>query len=1150
MLATGNASSVVGMSQPYPPPSALASHSRTNSAASLIRAPSTVALLNARRSYLDESALTPQEYIVYLSSFACIKPAPSGQPGLIDEQDAMRYLREECGMTTADELEILPLFERTPLGLGSGHFFAMLRLVSWAQQGKSACKELVFTQTKPARIAPPKKITTPQSASAVTFGNVQEISIPAPRSSTAGPASSVKVPPPKPESSTKPILTPVREESSLNLNDTAPSSPTATFKPPPAVPAKPQMPKLVAPKPKVANPNVPLNLEDLRSKPVPLPPSSSANPFRDGATSTTGYVSGSGYAVALGAASTIPANVSTPTGALLGFDPAPNPFKQSKPRIVKPTPVRASSPASNPFRNGTPAMAAQSNFPKVVFDPADDASSQASSSRSRQHHHQQQHDRLGASSPPLPPRPGDRNPPPLPPRHISPLIQAGLHARSEVRRAQESLPPKTFTVLQSSTARHGGHAPAKPRLLNGQTAPPEIAAVASHMKKRSISGVKSLLGGSSVVGMDSRKVGPDGQPLQRRDSQQSASDMGRNDTELGTSMRRTSSQLHRGISAESEVGAASSTVSHGGPHHQQQRTVPTVAPKPIYAKKAGSTTGGDDASTSVTKVKPTLPSWLKEQEQLQREALASGSEPPSPPPIQPTEGGVRGRVSRTVVDELTDSAEAMSDEAAAANAASIDRHNPFFPPHQRDEGRSPNPNAVEAEGLDDSAVSSNRRLGRSKTMSSATRPPPPRRSRAAAGETDTNAADDGSAVSSNAAWGHSLNSGVHAGFKPNKEPKNSGGLRLVPPSKQARMNISGAEQFEQEGIRPATDLRKVSGVTSQDEAGVENSENSSANGPMSPTTPSGNYPSHQIAPSNFMRRQGSLGTTIREKMNDILRLQDQPPKGQRQVDLLTQDIASFVNKNEWLARKRDSFVRSTSGGAAERQRERERLMQDADEEEEDDGPQPDTDPDAAGQDDFRRHSSQHSRRTPMQHHHQRSLSGGNRDPFSSPPPKSLSPSVVQQHQHDLNPHQHQPPPQHPATKPSFDPATGLRRSGSLNPKRSSSYNYPQAPAPGAAGSGVNSNSNSTGGSGGSGGQTGAGRRWSSFHQPHNSFSQLQSHSNAFLNQHGRDGEGGRGWRDLRGSAVDEEDADEDVGELVTHAPAGAGEPRHSGYAQL
>lgn len=1094
----------------------IGSPSRNASSTSSLRAPSTVALLNARRSFLDTSALSPQEYLVYLSSFSSIKPAPSGQPDLIDEQDALRYLREECGMSMADELDILPLFERTPLGLGSGHFFAMLRLVSWAQQGRSASKDLIFTQTKPARIALPKKISTPQSASAATFGNPQQITSPGPRSFTAGPPPLVTVPtpskmaPPKPETSAKPLLTPVREEAPCNADDGPESSQS---KPAPAVPAKPQMPKLVAPKPKVANPNVPLNLEQLQRKPVPILPSSSANPFRDGAASTTGYVSGSGYAVAVGATPITPANISTPSDALRGFDPAPNPFKQSKPRLVRPTPVRASSPASNPFRNGTPAMAAQTQFPKVVFDSADDAaSSQASSSRSRQHHTHQP-DRLDAGSPPLPPRPGDRNPPPLPPRHISPLIQAGLNARSEVRRAQESLPPKTFTVLQSSSAKHGAPAPVKPRLLNGQTAPPEVAAVSSHVKRRSVSGTKSLLGGGSVVGA----------ALQRRDSQQSTSDVGRNDGEAGVNARRASSQLHRGIGAGSEVGAGSSMVSHGVLHHQQRTTVPTVAPKAIYAKKAGSASGED--SSTASKVKPTLPSWLKEQEELQREALASGSEPPPPPPIQPTEGGVRGRASRTVVDDLTDSAEAMSDEVAAATVASIERHNPFFPPHRRDEGRSPNPAASDA--FEDSQVSSNRPLGRSNTVTGAggARPVPPRRPRVATAENDSTMADDGgSQVSSNAQWGHSLASGVHAGFKPNKEPKNSGGLRLVPPSKQARMlNMTTAEQLEQEGIRPANDLRKVSSATNEDTpstAGVvAASENSSANGPMSPTTPSGNYPSHQIQPSGFMRRQGSLGSTIREKVSDMLRLQDQPPKGQRHVDFLTQDINNFVNKNEWLARKRDSFVRSTGGG-------RERLISNSHvvsddedqrlEQDEEDDAHPDTDANTAPGND----STDSSRRR-RQH---------DRDPFSSPPPVT--------HHNEHNPHLHQPPPQHPSAAAAAMTG-GIRRSGSLNPKRSSSYNYPQQQAGAPTNPSAHPPTLAEAGD--------KSRRWSSFHQPHNSFSQLQMHSHSFLTNSKTDGTASHG---LRGSAVDEEDADDEVFVSVAQRIKAAEQTGAAGYAQL
>ncbi len=225
------------------------------------------------------------EYLVYLSSFNSIKPAPSGQPDLIDEQDALRYLREECGMSMPDELEILPLFERTPLGLGSGHFFAMLRLVSWTQQGKSASKDLIFTQTKPCAHRSAQKVAHTserirshlRKCPACHIARSEELDR---RPFLAHHAVRPRRPKCLHQSPTlapNSLLTPVREESSLNLNETDELSQAAQNKPPPAVPAKPQMPK-VAPKPKVANPNIPLNLEDLQRKPMPIPPSSSANP--------------------------------------------------------------------------------------------------------------------------------------------------------------------------------------------------------------------------------------------------------------------------------------------------------------------------------------------------------------------------------------------------------------------------------------------------------------------------------------------------------------------------------------------------------------------------------------------------------------------------------------------------------------------------------------------------------------------------------------------------------------------------------------------------------------------------------------------------------------------------------------------------------
>ncbi len=88
--------------------------------------------------------MNPRSRLKNTSSTSPALPAsnqhPAVKPGLIDEQDGLRYLREECGMSMADELEILPLFERTPLGLASGHFFAMLRLVSWLSKAKQPPK--------------------------------------------------------------------------------------------------------------------------------------------------------------------------------------------------------------------------------------------------------------------------------------------------------------------------------------------------------------------------------------------------------------------------------------------------------------------------------------------------------------------------------------------------------------------------------------------------------------------------------------------------------------------------------------------------------------------------------------------------------------------------------------------------------------------------------------------------------------------------------------------------------------------------------------------------------------------------------------------------------------------------------------------------
>lgn len=70
---------------------------------------------------------------------------------------------------------------------------------------------------------------------------------------------------------------------------------------------------------------------------------------------------------------------------------------------------------------------------------------------------------------------------------------------------------------------------------------------------------------------------------------------------------------------------------------------------------------------------------------------------------------------------------------------------------------------------------------------------------------------------------------------------------------------------------------------------------------------------------------------------------------------------------------------------------------------------------------------------------------------------------------------------------------------------------------------------------------GGSRRWSSFHHPENKFNQLHAHTQSYSS-------GGAGasredtisaWRDLRGSAVDEEDADVDAVPVPAEPPKSA-----------
>ena len=59
-----------------------------------------------RPAHLDTSALSASEYDVYPQWLQTIKPARSGEPDHVEEQDALRFLREECGIQVHDEIKV------------------------------------------------------------------------------------------------------------------------------------------------------------------------------------------------------------------------------------------------------------------------------------------------------------------------------------------------------------------------------------------------------------------------------------------------------------------------------------------------------------------------------------------------------------------------------------------------------------------------------------------------------------------------------------------------------------------------------------------------------------------------------------------------------------------------------------------------------------------------------------------------------------------------------------------------------------------------------------------------------------------------------------------------------------------------------------
>ncbi|CAO1631154.1 unnamed protein product [Parajaminaea phylloscopi] len=801
-----------------------------------------------RPPHLHDSALSPAEYAHFPKWARDIAASPSGAEGLLDEQDALAWIRKECALDRLNEAKVLSLFDRYPLGLEPGHFFALLRLTAWTQQGQVPAKSLIFTQTSPPVIGlkpgtqlplpstiserssrdalpPPQHPSTLSTAQSVAkSGSREGPSAPTPAAleapaatSASSQAPSSKVPLP-PSQATQPG---VSTDSSLGPTaSSAHLTPTASSLAPPVPP------------------------ESTKPSHSPGP----SNPFRDPVASH-----------ARTASATLPAGE-----PLQGFDPAPNPFKQAKPKLVKPTPIVATSETPNPV-----STAAEPNRATTVtrsMKSIDDV-----------------------LSPPLPPRPSaaaDKAPPPLPPRaHISPLIQAGLQASLQVRKQKHALPPKTFTVLHSSSSRLKA---SEPRLLTGESAPPvpidEAQPSAAYMSKRRVSGQESRKSASETVvgGVASMK---------RNNSEESA-------------------EPQRAVSGSGTILAAPKPSRPGASrrlHHQREerRTSGSHAslqsgsqqPGRVAAPKAQYPNGAESHRT-----KPTLPSWLREQEELQRSALLEGR-PLSPPPADTihedpeearrtalTHDLERSRLEATVLDDEYDVFPSELSEQAS-RAASIDRpHNPFIHRSSQAEAEKlrvqPLPRHNRNLSQQTFDAGSAKGLGRSKTLHN---------------KDVVHSTSPSIARKRLESLPATLDSGTYAGFR---HPA-SGGLRLVPPSAKADVGVGSVKRPVARRNSSALSIGSSSGAAPLSPHGDEDSGETSLN--------STNQTSVQGMTSQLERKlsgkadSASGGRTgavqaLKGRVSDFLKLQDAPPKGQRPVDDLKKEAMRLAERKGWIRR--------------------------------------------------------------------------------------------------------------------------------------------------------------------------------------------------------------------------------------------------------
>lgn len=466
----------------------------------------------------------------------------------------------------------------------------------------------------------------------------------------------------------------------------------------------------------------------------------------------------------------------------------------------------------------------------------------------------------------------------------------------QVRKQKDALPPKTFTVLHSSSSRQKA---SEPRLLTGESVPlgqqaDMLPPPPTHIAKRKVSGHESRKSISDVVSQVKRNSADDTYDGPQRAVSGSATVI----AAPKPSRPGQSRHHHHRHHGDGQEGGSTSGTSHTASH--------VATPKARYATGA-----------ATARAKPNLPSWLREQEELQRSALIEGR-PLSPPPADaiPDDSDdrdttpaapsdlERSRRATTVLDEEFDVFPTELNDQAS-RAASIDRpNNPFIHRSSQAEAEKlkiePLPRPHHGHHRLDRASSAHRSpdlsrpLGRSKTLHGKAPPPPP----------PAHPAGGLNALARRRleSFPATLDSGTFAGFRQSTQ----GGLRLTPQPAKADVGLG---ELKRPIPRRDSSALSVSSSSGAAPMSAREDEEDSAELSLTSTNPTsyerpGGRRSDSMGAAGAIPPSG-LGNSIKDRVSDFLKLQDAPPKGQRPIDDLKRDAMRLAERRGWIKRNNE-----------------------------------------------------------------------------------------------------------------------------------------------------------------------------------------------------------------------------------------------------